>query len=135
MSRGQAMTEAEWLTAIEPFAMLEHVKGSMSERKLLLFTAACVRRHLILPFNQDSHRLGLAGEQFLAGTITTQTFQDAVTEHYGIDYPAKLSRNRFFNAHSASHYVVEMFRFHAAHGRYFGEDIHILSPSCAMNPF
>ena len=37
------MTEHEWLTATDPEPMLEFLSGKASDRKLLLFCAACAR--------------------------------------------------------------------------------------------
>jgi hypothetical protein len=38
------MTEAEWLAAVNPRSMLEHLGAGPSERRLRLFNCACVRR-------------------------------------------------------------------------------------------
>jgi hypothetical protein len=38
------MTEAEWLAAVNPRSMLEHLSAGLSERRLRLFNCACVRR-------------------------------------------------------------------------------------------
>jgi len=35
------MTESEWLTATDPQRMLEHIRGTASDRELRLFAAAC----------------------------------------------------------------------------------------------
>lgn len=116
------MTEEQWLAATDPYGMLEHLKGMISERKLLLFTAACVRRNLMFPCEPEQRRVALAGEQFLSGAISPETFHDTVAASYGPEYPAKLFRSRAYNAHEQSRFVSEMFRFHAAHGRYSPDD-------------
>src|SRR5437868_4327446 len=38
------MTEAEWLAAADPAPMLDYLRGKISNRKLVLFAAACCRR-------------------------------------------------------------------------------------------
>jgi uncharacterized protein (UPF0147 family) len=35
------MTEQEWLSEVEPLAMLAHLRGQVTDRKLLLFCCAC----------------------------------------------------------------------------------------------
>jgi len=39
------MEEFEWLSSAEPGAMLDHLDGKLSERKLRLYGCACVRRY------------------------------------------------------------------------------------------
>lgn len=53
------MTEAEWLSAIDPMPMLTLLKGQASARKRRLFACACCRRFwsLLLTFVGDSLNL------------------------------------------------------------------------------
>ena len=48
-SRGDTLTEAEWLAATDPGPMLAFLRGKYSDRKLRLFGCACCRRiwHLL----------------------------------------------------------------------------------------
>jgi hypothetical protein len=39
------MDETQWLTSNDPVAMLMHLRGRVTERKLRLFVCACLRRH------------------------------------------------------------------------------------------
>jgi hypothetical protein len=42
LREGEGMTEYEWLTCNDLDRMLKHLRGRISERKLRLFTAACI---------------------------------------------------------------------------------------------
>jgi hypothetical protein len=48
-SRGQPMTEAEWLTATDPTPMLEFIRSKASDRKLRLFAVAYYRKLSHMP--------------------------------------------------------------------------------------
>jgi hypothetical protein len=118
------VTEDEWANATCPYTMLKSLKGKLSERKLLLFTAYCVVRHRLLPHDEHGERISQAGALFLDGSMSGEQFHDSIATSYGPEYPPKLSSSRAFNAHEQSRYLSEMFRFHASHDRYTSEDPH-----------
>jgi hypothetical protein len=64
------MTDSEWETCNDPMLMLGFVRGKISDRKLLLFAAACFRR--LLRFVPDERQLrGIELlEQMAEGTAT-----------------------------------------------------------------
>lgn len=67
------MTEKEWLTAVEPWGMIEFVRESAGKRKLRLFTCACCRQ-VLNPFAPRLAGRALdAAEAFADGTITRAT--------------------------------------------------------------
>jgi hypothetical protein len=99
------MTEAEWLTCAEPAAMLERLKGKVSDRKLRLFGVACCRRiwHLIVhPVSREALEVaqrcadGLASDderhlaygaaddiRCLLGDVGTGLLEPEAEEEYG----------------------------------------------------
>jgi hypothetical protein len=65
------VTEAEWLAAIEPRLMSEHVIGRASGRKLRLFACACCRRIWPLLASEQSRAVVEASEQAADGLLST----------------------------------------------------------------
>jgi hypothetical protein len=64
------MTEAEWLACEDPVAMLEHLRGRVSDRKLRLFALACGRRVCsLVPDGRDRWFAGALAvvERFVEG--------------------------------------------------------------------
>ncbi|HUR54402.1 MAG TPA: hypothetical protein VMZ71_09740 [Gemmataceae bacterium] len=87
------MTEAEWLAAIDPVAMLAFVRGKTTERKLRLFAVACCRRiaeHITHP---DS----------VAAVDLADALQDA-----GCDHDAVLAHCRKNGDHARGCWVVDL---------------------------
>ena len=70
------MNEQEWLECTDPKAMLEFLRGKMSDRKERLFAVACCRRTWEL-LNDDCHRKALEmGERYADGAATRQDLSE-----------------------------------------------------------
>jgi hypothetical protein len=69
------MNESQWLSGCMPLWMLEHLRPHASERKLLLFGAACARRiwHL-LPGDRSHHAVELT-ERYADGELSRPEFR------------------------------------------------------------
>jgi hypothetical protein len=90
---GEAMTEAEWLTATDPTPMLKSLRNDVSERKLRLFGVACCRRHWQTFTDERSRTAVGVGERLADGLAAdlereasegraSQAVQAAVLERY-----------------------------------------------------
>jgi hypothetical protein len=66
------MTEAEWLTSGDPAQMLDFLEGKATDRKFMLFSAACLRRAWDLLVDERSRRLLLTTERFVDGSATSE---------------------------------------------------------------
>ncbi|MBY0525267.1 MAG: hypothetical protein K2R98_17805 [Gemmataceae bacterium] len=72
------MTESEWLTSSDVYAMLDHVRADASERKLRLFACAACRRHV-----DPRYAKAIAvSEHFADGKATAEKLQAAWFESY-----------------------------------------------------
>src|SRR5262249_17515325 len=74
VAEGERMNEAEWLICADPSAMLRFVKGRVSERKLLLFTAPCGRRLWRLLEDKRSRDAVMVGERYADKEATADEF-------------------------------------------------------------
>ena len=77
------MTEAEWLTCIDPRTMLEFLRGKASDRKLRLFACACCRRVPCVARDSGSRRVLEAAERFSDGLISVDELEG--TQNYECD--------------------------------------------------
>jgi hypothetical protein len=71
------MNEAEWLTATDPCAMLEILRGRTGERKLRLFAVACCRRIWDLLLDARSQPIVEMAERFADSQVTLQQLLQA----------------------------------------------------------
>jgi len=80
------MDEAAWLSAENPTLMLEFLKGKSSNRKLMLFATACLRRVWPLLPEPRLRRLIEVAEDEADGGVTSRTIAAAIrgTKGHGL---------------------------------------------------
>jgi hypothetical protein len=81
------MTEAEWLASNRREAMLEHLHGKASDRRLRLFACACCRRiwHLIL--DERGKKAAWVAERYADGLATDEERRVAWEAAWADDLP------------------------------------------------
>jgi hypothetical protein len=81
------MTEADWLTCVNPQPMLLFLRGKVSERKLRLFAVACCRRFAMLTVGIRGDAVGVA-EDYSDGRAGERQRQSALAaaRNFGMDY-------------------------------------------------
>jgi hypothetical protein len=71
------MTEEEWLTCLDPPAMLEAIQGKVSARKLRLFACACARHVVDLMTEKASRRAVQIAEGYADDLISREARSSA----------------------------------------------------------
>lgn len=95
------MTEVEWLAATNPTPMLEFLRGRSSERKLRLFSVACVRRIENLLSGGVSLIALEWAEQCIEGNKDCADDELYVLQSKGVEYAKGLSDAEWPNGWSA----------------------------------
>jgi hypothetical protein len=101
------VTEADWLAATDPEAMLDQLADQISDRKLRLFAVASVRQVLYIARDARSRHAVEVAERFADGSATTQ--ERAVAERHALEAVAALPAGgiRWFAAMAAKTTVAE----------------------------
>jgi hypothetical protein len=73
--RRSAMDEAQWLSSADLTAMLAHVQGKVSDRRLRLFACACARQAWDRQAHPRNRRALEAAERFADGSGTAEEIQ------------------------------------------------------------
>jgi hypothetical protein len=71
------MTEIEWLNGTYLGALVQHLRGKASDRKLRLFACACVRQVWHLLEDERSRQAVVSAEMFADGQITVEQLATA----------------------------------------------------------
>jgi len=78
-AKKERMTEAKWMACNDPQAMLEFLRGKVSDRKLRLFIFGCGRRVWHRLIDERSQKAVTVGERFVEGKATQEEREAAMT--------------------------------------------------------
>ena len=102
------MTEYEWLCSTDPAAMLAHVRGKVSDRKLRLFAVACVRSCWHLLADARSRNAVEIAERYADGEATREQVYHATA---GLTTMAGCLSDDF-DGHQQAASVIDSARLH-----------------------
>lgn len=78
------MIEQEWVKSTDPRAMLQFLRGKVSQRQLLLFAFGCCRRLWHLLSDERTQQAVVVSERFADGTATSQEQEAAFQGNWGL---------------------------------------------------
>jgi hypothetical protein len=103
------MTTDDWLSCMDPDAMLDQVGGLLDDRKRFLFSVACCRRIWHMLIDERSRTAIDVAERFADGRATDEELSFAVRRAYAAAQEVRSRRFPFFSSSfvGSGAYVVE----------------------------
>jgi hypothetical protein len=112
------MTEAEWLSCVEPDFMLNHLRGlfRVSQRKLRLFACACCRSIWHRITDPRSRAAVIVAERFADGQVTRQDLEQARGAALEVECDSSVANRPAFAAYRTTEVYDTLAEFRLAVG-------------------